>query len=134
MNASQEKVLQNAHQRVLTGLGLAQILQAQIAMAPRGARRTALEQHLRQNRVHADRVGERRREFGQGGNPLTAVVGTVESVVGQALALGKTPFDLLRGSGEGPRVARRPHTSTHVRPSFGWATHHRSSASSRSDT
>jgi hypothetical protein len=34
------------------------------------------------------------------------VVGVVESVVGQALALGKTPFDLLRGSGGEEKVLK----------------------------
>jgi rubrerythrin len=75
-------------------------------MTPRGAYRTALEQHLRQTRELADRVGERRRELGQSGNPLTAAVGVVGSVLGQALALGKTPFDLLRGSGGEEKVLK----------------------------
>jgi ferritin-like metal-binding protein YciE len=35
-----------------------------------------------------------------------AVVGVVETVVGQALALGKTPFDLLRGSGGEEKVLK----------------------------
>src|SRR3954464_12565410 len=34
------------------------------------------------------------------------VVGAVESAVGQALALGKTPFDLLRGSGGEEKVLK----------------------------
>jgi ferritin-like metal-binding protein YciE len=75
-------------------------------MTPRGSYRTALEQHLRQTYEHAERVAERRRELGQGGNPLTAAVGVLESVVGQALALGKTPFDLLRGSGGEEKVLK----------------------------
>ena len=33
-----------------------------------------------------------------------AVVGAVQAVVGQALALGKAPFDLLRGSGGEEKV------------------------------
>src|SRR6201999_2711305 len=37
---------------------------------------------------------------------LTFAVGAVESVVGQALALGKTPFDLLRGSGGEEKVLK----------------------------
>ncbi len=37
---------------------------------------------------------------------MTAVVGVVENVVGQALALGKTPFDLLRGSGGEEKVLK----------------------------
>ena len=106
MNASQKKVLQYLGEAQATEQSLVRVLQSQIAMTPRGAYRTALEQHLRQTREHSERVGERRRELGQGGNPLTAVVGAVESVVGQALALGKTPFDLLRGSGGEEKVLK----------------------------
>ena len=106
MNASQKKVLQYLGEAQASEHALVRVLQSQVAMTPRGAYRTALEQHLRQTRAHADSVGERRRELGQSGNPLTAVVGVVESVVGQALALGKTPFDLLRGSGGEEKVLK----------------------------
>jgi ferritin-like metal-binding protein YciE len=106
MNASQKKVLQYLGEAQASEHALVRVLQSQIAMTPRGAYRTALEQHLRQTREHADRVGERRRELGLGGNPLSAAVGAVESVVGQALALGKTPFDLLRGSGGEEKVLK----------------------------
>ena len=106
MNASQKKVLQYLGEAQASEQALVRVLQSQIAMTPRGAYRTALEQHLRQTREHAERVAERRRELGQGGNPLTAAVGVVESVVGQALALGKTPFDLLRGSGGEEKVLK----------------------------
>ena len=106
MNTSQKKVLQYLGEAQASEHALVRVLQSQIAMAPRGAYRTALEQHLRQTGEHADRVGERRRELGQGGNPLTAAVGAVETVVGQALALGKTPFDLLRGSGGEEKVLK----------------------------
>ena len=82
------------------------VLQSQIAMTPRGSYRTALNQHLDQTREHSARVSGRRRELGAGGNPLTAAVGAVESVVGQVLALGKTPFDLLRGSGGEEKVLK----------------------------
>jgi ferritin-like metal-binding protein YciE len=106
MTASQKKVLQYLGEAQGSEQALVRVLQSQIAMTPRGAYRTALEQHLRQTQAHADRVGERRRELGQGGNPLTAAVGVVESVVGQALALGKTPLDLLRGSGGEEKVLK----------------------------
>jgi ferritin-like metal-binding protein YciE len=106
MNASQKKVLQYLGEAQASEQALVRVLQSQIAITPRGAYRTALDQHLRQTREHADRIGERRRELGQGGNPLTAAVGAVESVVGQALALGKTPFDLLRGSGGEEKVLK----------------------------
>ena len=106
MNASQKKVVQYLGEAQASEDALVRVLQSQIAMTPRGAYRTALEQHLRQTRDHADRVAQRRRELGQGGNPLTAAVGALESVVGQALALGKTPFDLLRGSGGEEKILK----------------------------
>jgi ferritin-like metal-binding protein YciE len=106
MNASQKKVLQYLGEAEASETALVRVLQSQIAMTPRGAFRTALEQHLRQTQEHAERIAGRRRELGQGGNPLSAAVGAVESVVGQALALGKTPFDLLRGSGGEEKVLK----------------------------
>jgi ferritin-like metal-binding protein YciE len=106
MNASQKRVVQYLGEAQATEDALVRVLESQIAMTPRGAYRTALEQHLRQTRDHADRVAQRRRELGHGGNPLTAAVGAVESVVGQALALGKTPFDLLRGSGGEEKILK----------------------------
>ena len=79
--------------------GLIRVLQSQIAMTPRGDYRTALERHLRETRDHAERLEARLAELGHGGSPLQAGIGVAESVIAQALALGKTPFDLLRGSG-----------------------------------
>jgi ferritin-like metal-binding protein YciE len=106
MNASQKKVEQYLGEAQATETGLVRVLQSQIAMAPPGAYRTALEQHLRETRDHAARVAERRRGLGQGSDPLGAAVSAVESVVGQALALGKTPFDLLRGSSVEEKVLK----------------------------
>jgi ferritin-like metal-binding protein YciE len=106
MNASQKKVVQYLGEAEASEQALTRVLQAQIAMTPRGAYRTALEQHLRQTQDHAERVAGRGRALGRGGNPLTFAVGVVESVVGQALALGKTPFDLLRGSGGEEKVLK----------------------------
>ncbi|MDP9134419.1 MAG: ferritin-like domain-containing protein [Actinomycetota bacterium] len=100
------KVVQYLGEAQASEDALVRVLQSQIAMTPRGAYRTALEKHLDQTRDHAARVGRRRRELGAGGNPLTAAVGAVESVVGQVLALGKTPFDLLRGSGGEEKVLK----------------------------
>jgi ferritin-like metal-binding protein YciE len=99
MNASQKKVVQYLGEAHASEQALVRVLQSQIAMTPRGAYRTALEHHLRQTHDHVTRVGDRLGELDQGGNPLTAAVGAVANVAGQALAFGKTPFDLLRGSG-----------------------------------
>ena len=102
----QQKVVQYLNEAHATEQALTRVLQSQIAMTPRGAYRTALETHLRETRAHAERVARRLEGLGQGSNPLLAVVGAVEAVVGQALALGKTPFDLLRGSGGEEKVLK----------------------------
>jgi ferritin-like metal-binding protein YciE len=106
VDTSQQKVVQYLNEARASEHALVRVLQSQIAMTPRGAYRTGLEQHLRETRSHADRLSARLGELGNGGNPLTAAVGAVESVVGQMLALGKTPIDLLRGSGGEEKVLK----------------------------
>jgi ferritin-like metal-binding protein YciE len=102
----EQKIVQYLNEAHSMEHALATVLQAQIAMTPRGAYRSALESHLRETQDHADRVGRRLTELGQGSNPLQAVVGLVGTAVGQVLALGKTPFDLLRGSGGEEKVLK----------------------------
>ena len=46
------------------------------------------------------------RQLGDGSNPLMAVVGGSRRSSGRSLALGKTPFDLLRGSGGEEKVLK----------------------------
>jgi len=106
MNASQQKVVQYLNEAHASEQALIRVLQAQIAMTPRGAYRSGLDKHLDETRDHATQVGERLEALGQGSNPLMAVVGAAETVVGQVLALGKTPFDLLRGSGGEEKVLK----------------------------
>src|SRR3954454_11506402 len=106
MNAAQQKVVQYLNEAHASEMALVRVLQSQIAMTPRGSYRTGLETHLRETRDHARRVEARVGDLREGGNPLMAVVGAAESVVGQALALGKTPLDLLRGSGGEEKVLK----------------------------
>jgi ferritin-like metal-binding protein YciE len=106
MTASEQKVLQYLGEARATEQALVRVLQSQIAMTPRGAYRTALEQHLDQTRKHAERVGERLEELGMGSTPLKAAAGAVRSAAGQMLAVGKTPVDLLRGSGGEEKVLK----------------------------
>jgi ferritin-like metal-binding protein YciE/uncharacterized protein (DUF433 family) len=106
MNAEQKKVVQYLNEAEASERALVRVLQSQIAMTPRGSYRSALETHLDQTRRHGDRVASRLSELGRGGNPLGIVLGVVESAVGQALALTKTPFDLLRGSGGEEKVLK----------------------------
>src|SRR4051794_38850524 len=96
-----QKLTQYLNEAHASEQALVRVLQSQIAMTPRGTYRTALERHLRETQDHAQRVARRLQELGAGANPVQGVFGAVETAVGQALALGKTPLDLLRGtSGE----------------------------------
>src|SRR3954468_23180094 len=106
MSRSEQKVVQYLNEAHASEMALVRVLQSQIAMTPRGAYRTALERHLGETRDHAERVAQRLQELGQGGNPLQAVYGAVQGAIGQALALGKTPLDLLRGSGGEEKVLK----------------------------
>jgi ferritin-like metal-binding protein YciE len=106
MNAAQQKIVQYLHEAHAGERALTRVLQSQIAMTPRGSYRSGLEAHLGETRDHAERVARRLDELGHGSNPLTVVVGLAETVAGQALALGKTPFDLLRGSGGEEKVLK----------------------------
>ncbi len=106
MNKDQQKVAQYLSEAQATEQTLIRELQSQIAMTPRGSFRTLLETHLDETRRHADRVGRRLQALGQGANPVTFVVGAVQSVVGQALSIGKTPLDMVRGSGGEEKVLK----------------------------
>ena len=106
MNTDQQKLVQYLGEAHSSEQSLIRVLQSQIAMTPRGSYRSGLETHLDETRDHAARVGLRLQELGHGSNPLFAAVGLAESVIGQMLALGKTPFDLLRGSGGEEKVLK----------------------------
>jgi ferritin-like metal-binding protein YciE len=106
MSKSEQKVLQYLNEAHAAEVGLVRTMQAQILMAPRGSYRTALESHLRETRDHASRLERRMSELGREGQPLMAVLGLAESVVSQILALGKTPFDLIRGGGGEEKVLK----------------------------
>ena len=106
MPTPQNKIVQYLNEAHASEVALVRVLQSQIAMTPRGSYRNGLETHLEETRDHAARVEQRLSELGQGSNPLLAVVGAAESIIGQALALGKTPFDLLRGTGGEEKVLK----------------------------
>ncbi|MBJ7521661.1 MAG: DUF892 family protein [Solirubrobacteraceae bacterium] len=90
------RYLEEAHATEVT---LQRDLQAQIAMTPKGPYRTDLERHLRQTEQHAERVQSRARELGLRRDPVRMGFGLAQSVIGQALSLGRAPLVLLRGSG-----------------------------------
>jgi ferritin-like metal-binding protein YciE len=107
MNASQQKVVQYLNEARTSEVALVRTLQAQIAMTPRGSYRSGLETHLSETREHATQVGERLESLGQdSSNPFTVVLGFWQDVIGQGVALSKTPFDLVRGSGSEEKVLK----------------------------
>ena len=106
MNTAQQKLVQYLNEAHATEQALTRVLQSQIAMTPRGSYRSGLQTHLRETRDHATRVDRRRRALGHRSNLLFAAAGLTESVIGQMLALGKAPFDLMRGSGGEEKVLK----------------------------
>ena len=103
MSTYEQKIVQYLEEAHATEVALIRVLQSQIAMTPRGSTRIAIEEHLEETRGHAERVRARigGLQARTSGNPLQAWIGLTEAFVGQALALGKAPLDLVRGtSGE----------------------------------
>jgi ferritin-like metal-binding protein YciE len=99
MSSSEQKIVQYLNEAHAMEQGLVRDLQAQIGMAPRGRFRKGLEQHLRETRGHSQRVRTRLNELNQSRNPVEFGIGLVQSVIAQAVAVGKTPLELLRGTG-----------------------------------
>lgn len=106
MKSSQQKIVQYLSEAHATEDALVRVLQSQIAMTPQGSYRSALDKHLDETQGHAKKVGDRLAALGAGSNPITAVVGFWEDMIGQALAFSKTPLDLLRGSGGEEKVLK----------------------------
>ncbi|MBA3264716.1 MAG: DUF892 family protein [Thermoleophilaceae bacterium] len=106
-----QKIVQYLNEAHGSELALVRQLQAQIAMTPRGDYRDKLETHLQETRRHAERLEARLGALGQGNNPLQVGLGAVQSVIGQALALTKTPLDLVRGSGGEEKVLKNAKDS-----------------------
>jgi len=107
----EQKIVQYLNEAHGAEQALVRQLQAQIAMTPKGQYRDGLETHLRETRRHAERLEVRLAELGQGNNPLQVGLGALESLVGQALALTKTPLDLVRGTGGEEKVLKNAKDS-----------------------
>jgi ferritin-like metal-binding protein YciE len=94
-----DKLVQYLNEAHATETTLIQTLTAHIGVTPAGPYRDLLERHLRETREQARTIEDRLREIGAGRSPVAVGIGLLEAVAGQALALGKAPLDLLRGSG-----------------------------------
>jgi len=106
MNQAQQKIVQYLNEAHGMERALVRVLQSQIAMSPKGSYRNSLQSHLQETYDHAERVKRRLSEMGDGSNPLQVGIGLLQSAVGQALALGKAPVDLLRGSSRNEKVLK----------------------------
>ena len=106
MSQSTQKVVQYLAEAHANEMGLLRVLQAQIAITPRGSYRAGLEKHLDETGDHAERVQKRLGELGRGQNPLLTGIGFTESMLNQTLAFWKAPLELLRGSGAEEKVLK----------------------------
>lgn len=98
---AEQKITQYLYEAHALELMLVQTLTAHIAMTPAGAYRSGLETHLAETRDHASRIQrhlsnrDMKRSFVQVG------YGLAQGVLSQAVAMGKLPIDMARGtSGE----------------------------------
>jgi ferritin-like metal-binding protein YciE len=108
---AQHKIVQYLNEAHAHEAALVRVLQSQIAMTPRGAYRSAVERHLEETRGHAARIEQRLQELGGAVNPANALFGLAETLIGQMIALSKTPLDLLRGTGGEEKVLKNAKDS-----------------------
>jgi ferritin-like metal-binding protein YciE len=106
MDTRQQKVVQYLNEAHASEMALTRVLQSQLGMTPRGSYRTAIEKHLRETQDHARRLERRLGELDAQRNPVQAVNGAAQAVIGQALALAKTPIDMLRGTSAEEKVLK----------------------------
>jgi ferritin-like metal-binding protein YciE len=106
MASSEQKVVQYLGEARASELALVRVLQSQLAMTPPGPYRTALREHQAETRRHAERVGRRLTELGHARNPVLVAYGAVQMLAGQALALAKTPLDLVRGTSVAEKILK----------------------------
>lgn len=94
-----EKLIQYLSEAHATEAMLIRTLQAHIDVAPRGAYRSLLEEHLVETQGHERRVRQRLLALA---GPLDLVklsASMAMSIGGQLLALSRLPLELVRGSG-----------------------------------
>ena len=95
----EQKIVQYLNEAHALEAALVQTLTAHIAIAPRSEYRDLLERHLGETQQHAAAILGRLSELGESRNPLELVYGIAQTAIGQVIAAGKLPLDLLRGTG-----------------------------------
>ena len=96
---AQQKIVQYLNDAHALESALIQTLTAHVAMTPRSEYRDLLERHLAETQEHAGALLGRLGELGESRNPLELVYGIAQTALGQVVAAGKLPLDLLRGTG-----------------------------------
>lgn len=100
------KVVQYLEEARAAELAGVQTLLAHAAITPAGAYRDVLDRHLQETRAQAGRIEDRLGELSASRSPMATTLGFLETAVGQALALGKTPIDMLRGTGDEEKLLK----------------------------
>jgi ferritin-like metal-binding protein YciE len=102
MNAADMKVVDLLRTAYATEMALVRTLQAHVEVAHEGSYKDDLQHHITETVRHARLVRERLGELGylEEENVFLRLVGTVEAMAAQGLALAKGPWDLIRGKGD----------------------------------
>src|SRR3954468_9409145 len=94
-----DKIVQYLNEGHALEGALVQTLTVHISVTPEGPYRDLLERHLGETREHARAIEERLGQIGATRNPFALGMGIIETLIGQVVAAGKAPWDLVRGSG-----------------------------------
>jgi ferritin-like metal-binding protein YciE len=98
MTQIEEKVATYLNEAHAMELALTRTLEAHSALAPSGPYHDALERHLYETRLHADRLAGRLRELHRTPTVMEIGYGLAQRAAGQLVALGKAPLDVVRGA------------------------------------
>jgi ferritin-like metal-binding protein YciE len=101
--ATQRLLNQYLNEALATERALVTTLTAHLAMTPRGEYRRLLERHLRETRGHAAALEHRIEPHS---SLIGDTIGLAETVIGQVLALAKSPLDVLRGHGQDEKLLK----------------------------
>lgn len=98
-----QQLLAEAH---ASETAMIQTLGAHLSITPPGEYRRGLETHLRETRDHAARVQRRLNELGFRKNPLQIGYALAQTMLKNAMALGKGPVDMIRGKSVEEKLVR----------------------------
>src|SRR4051812_12155363 len=94
-----DKLVQYLSEAHALEAALVQTLTVHSSVTPQGEYRDLLQRHLGETRDHAEAIEERLAQMGAARSPFALGLGILETLVGQFVAAGKAPLDLMRGSG-----------------------------------